>query len=300
MTSKGLTLPNWQYVSYLPNEITSLFDLAPTTLVWLLYGTAIDLTHRDQLKPYLDAHHPRIIYRPYRSDIATLDPLAWASQAAAWVNAVGLSGECIPANELNIEGMAEDWPRQITWLKAFAAAWHGGLLHQPALSPSGNYVAGYAAYDAAGLSGLAEWFGIIDAHIYANSQSLPNTNGKPLCITEFNNLDPASFFNARPAVRDCVWFLLGGTTDQARHDIIKQPANYASFKNWTGGVVPDPTFTVGPGIAALMKTKGDVPRSNEHYVADVQGFVFKSEASGNLGVYTWFKESNETHFLPFG
>lgn len=72
----------------------------------------------------------------------------------------------------------------------------------------------------------------------------------------------------------------------------------------TGGppvIAPKPpTFTVGPGVLALMATQGDKPESDEHYVVDQNGAVFKSETFGAKGIYQWNKEANKTVLLPFG
>jgi hypothetical protein len=67
----------------------------------------------------------------------------------------------------------------------------------------------------------------------------------------------------------------------------------------TGGNVPDPTYNVGQGVKDLMAQNGDTPQSDEHYVNDATGAVFKSETFGGKGLYQWNKQANKTVLLPF-
>lgn len=54
-------------------------------------------------------------------------------------------------------------------------------------------------------------------------------------------------------------------------------------------------FSVGPGIANLMKVHGDTPQSNEWYpTGDDWCFAF-----GEFGQYTYLKTTNTTYFTPF-
>ena len=66
----------------------------------------------------------------------------------------------------------------------------------------------------------------------------------------------------------------------------------------TGGKVAD--FVVGQGVTELMAKNKDLPLSDEHYVVDSGGRVFKSETFGSKGLYVWSKEANRTVVFPFG
>lgn len=67
----------------------------------------------------------------------------------------------------------------------------------------------------------------------------------------------------------------------------------------TGGTMPT-TFTVGQGVKDLMAQNSDTPESDEHYVPDATGQVFKSETFGAKGLYVWSKQANKTVIIPFG
>lgn len=310
LVNKGLTLPNRQWDLYSPAELAALEDLAPNNLVWPLYGGQIDRDHKRQLDPFITAHQPGLIYRPYADDIAQRTAIAWATICYQRILNVGHLGELIPWNEPNVEGMGEDWPRQIAWLKAFAAAWRATMmddpLHLPALSPNGTYRAGYDAYQA---SGLFVVYDAIDFHCYQQIDFNPVARftalGLRCDITEFNQVDPGWAFRGADiaGVRSCTWFILGGTADQAAHDILKQPIAYQSFKAWRPHVpnpTPNPTaIDVGQGVKDAMAAHGDAPTTNEHYLTDAKGFTFKSETCGTKGKCEWWKETNRTVYIPF-
>lgn len=300
----GLTLPNVAFRPYSANELAALDDLKPSVLIILLYGGMIDQTHMVQLAPYIFVHAPRIIFRPYAGNIPTWEPADWAHECDKRIRAVGL-GECIPANEQNLasESGSEDWAAQIAWLKDFAAAWrklNDRPLHLPALSPSGSWIDGVAAYRAADLDLL---FDRIDCHAYGPdaatiAMAVASTLRGPLDVTEFNQIDPGTFFSQiEKGVESATFFLLGGTINQSEYDILKQPAYYQSFKNWKGAKVAG--FNVGQGVKDLMAAQGDAPQSDEHYVNDASGQTFKSETFGSKGLYVWSKTSNKTVILPF-
>jgi GH25 family lysozyme M1 (1,4-beta-N-acetylmuramidase) len=247
---KGLTTPNVQYRAYTDAEIAGIVDLAPDVLVWIIYGSAIDLTHQAQLKPYLDAHHPRILYRPYADNIAFRDPRDWALICAHWITPLAYLGELIPANELNLEGMGEDWNAQILWLQSFVGAWGAFdmqmVLHLPALSPTGKWADGLWAYKKAGLDLLFER---IDVHAYGTDAETIVTAVHAILpglidVTEFNQIDPLVFAGQHPPAESATWFLIGGEADQAQYDLLKQPSSYASFKAWRTNV----TTAFTPGI----------------------------------------------------
>lgn len=60
------------------------------------------------------------------------------------------------------------------------------------------------------------------------------------------------------------------------------------------------TFAVGQGVKDLMTQHSDTPQSDEHYVVDEKGNVFKSETFGGKGLYQWNKQANKTVLIPFG
>ena len=95
-------------------------------------------------------------------------------------------------------------------------------------------------------------------------------------------------------------FVLGATPFTASPTTDWLPYNTDTVSPLLPGGTPVATFQVGPGIAALMATKKDTPQSNEHYAIDSNGQVYKSEAFGKLGLYSWNKDANITAFFPFG
>lgn len=237
---KGLTLPNRVWTRYTDAEMTAITDLKPSVLVMLLYGSVIDVTHANQLESFIDQNKPRILLRPYRDDIPTIDPESWALTCDAWVRAVGIKGEVIPANEMNLpaEHGAGDWGKHIEWLKRFAWEWtkrSPTILHLPALSPFGGWLDGLRAYRAAAADDL---YDRIDCHAYGSS-AIDSVKaiarifpGKPIDVTEFNGLNPSYFPQENPPCESATWFILGGTEDQSEYNILTIPSYYASFKNW--------------------------------------------------------------------
>lgn len=304
----GLTLPNRAFDPYTPAELAALGDLKPSVLVMLLYGGAIDQTHRQQLLPFLGAYAPRVLLRPYAGNIPTWSPETWAKECFARINAVRVPGELIPANEMNLasEGGSEDWSQHIEWLRGFEQAWvfedpkNQIPLHLPALSPTGNWTAGMLAYKDAGLDLL---FDRIDCHAYGPdaatiAMATVSTLRGPCDVTEFNQIDPALFASqVEKGIESATWFLLGGTPDQAPYDILKSPKDYQSFKEWKN-VPPTNAYDVGPGVLNLMTSKGDHPISDENYVNNAKGQTFKSETRGTKGVYTWWKADGRIEFVP--
>lgn len=243
MTSirKGLTLPNREWDKYSQEELDALYDLRPETLVWLLYGTDIDIVHQTQLQPFFDQNlDVKVIYRPYRDDIPKWNPVDWAREC--WRRVGRMTARLVPAevicdNERNlaVEHGNEDWNAHIWWLEAWSSEWKSRLgltmkVHMGALSPSGNYRAGMSIYKE---SGVYKYFDVIDAHVYGDPRivSLPQTI-QPICITEFNLWLPSDMIiYYKSAATDVVWFILGGTKDQSAYDILKLPNIYASFKD---------------------------------------------------------------------
>lgn len=297
----GLTLPNLAFDAYTAADLAALDDLKPSILVMLLYGGVIDVTHAQQLGTYLGIYEPTLLFRPYAGNIPQWKPQEWARECFKRINDVGLAGECVPANEFNIEGFGTDWQGQITWLTAFAAEWRklsSRKLHLPALSPVEGYQYGVIAYAQAGIFGL---YDVVDLHCYTTAHlevaaTVARGTTKPCVITEYNQVSSET---VAASGLDSVYFLLGGTPDQAQYDILKNQAAYDSFKAATGGHVPTTTFNVGQGVKDLMAANGDAPQSDEHYVNDATGATFKSETFGTKGLYVWSKTSNKTVILPF-
>ena len=100
---------------------------------------------------------------------------------------------------------------------------------------------------------------------------------------------------AKDGVRAAI-FCCGQFGDWANFDIAGESAIEATIRE---DFTVATTFSVGPGIAAMMLKHKDIATSNEHYVEDATGQVFKSEAFGTLGQYVWNKDSNQTGFFPF-
>lgn len=243
---KGLTLPNVAFRPYSTAELSALDDLKPSCLVFLLYGGAIDQQHAAQLAPYLHAHNPRILFRPYAGNILTWEPNTWAKECDKRIRVVSLAGECIPSNEQNLllEGGSEDWARHVTWFTALVQAWRAistEKVHLPALSPVGKWVDGILAYRAANIDLL---FDRIDVHCYGPDAAtvamvVTSTLRGKSDITEFNQIEPSLLFSqVEKGVESATWFLLGGTEDQASNDILKQPDAYQSFKSWGEETMP--------------------------------------------------------------
>lgn len=270
--NKGLTLPNRQWDDFTPDEIKGLNDLAPQTLVWIVYDVAYEQNrdHRLVVQTYIDAHPgTKVLVRPYAENILLMNPKDWAIECKKRLDWTWAEAEVIPANEMNLEGgqYAEDWNYQCSWLVSFAGAWQdlkaSYRTHLPALSPSGDYQKGWAVYSA---NQVNIDFDVVDAHVYSMDQvgalaNLPRASGQPASITEFNQVLPATMFDAvKDLVDDCTYFLLGGTADQSQYDILKQPTNYESFKNWNGGSpVADPTIAeLTARVAALEQRDHDI------------------------------------------
>ena len=287
---KGLTLPNTEWRAWTQDEVRALWDLEPQTLVVLAYNPdtrpAVE-SHRAEVKRYVDGHPGTVVlYRPYEPDIASRDPRDWAKECRRRVEYFGVPGELIPANELNIEGMYDDWKRQAEWLQAFSDAWRligGGIpLHLPALSPTGNYRAGYAAYK---LTWLFEAYDVVDVHGYGINgagvvHELYELAGKPVCVSEFNQDEPGLFFTDVASVAtDAVWFILSGTEDQAPYFLMSNLAYYDSFKGWkpmaNGYVAPTDPDAIKRlqtyAIWALQRIhNGEDPLNKDDYAANVK------------------------------
>jgi len=56
---------------------------------------------------------------------------------------------------------------------------------------------------------------------------------------------------------------------------------------------PAPKFSVGPGVAAKLAEKGDVPTSDEQYLGSEMSFT-----TGHKGIYIYSRGGNETLFIP--
>jgi hypothetical protein len=235
---RGLTLPNVAFRLYSAAELAALDDLQPSVVLVLLYGGAIDQTHLQQLRPYIDKHHPRLLYRPFAGNIPTWTPRAWASECRHRIQGLP-PGELVPDNERNLpsESGNNGWGAHITWLTAFVGIWRSFNLNTPvhlsALSPIPGYEYGLMAYVEAGLPTL---FDVADFHCYASehlasAKIVAGSIGKPSMITEFNQI-PSSTIAQETWAKGGVYFLLGGTDDQAQYDILKNPAAYQSFKTW--------------------------------------------------------------------
>lgn len=286
MSAKGLTLPDVAFRPYSAAELAALDDLQPGVLVILLYGGAIDLIHMDQIEPYLAAHRPRLLFRPYAGNIPQWQPADWARECAHRCEGYGRPYELICDNERNlaVEHGDETWDKHIDWLTSFAAEWRKrstAPLHLGALSPSGNWVSGLLAYEAAGLHKLFERK---DAHGYGQDapsqvEQVEAILGGPIDVTEFNQIDPGEMTDLGPAVESVTWFILGGTPDQAVYDLLKQPEKYQSFKR-IAKEVPMPEFDSpnheGPRAATvgvvLHATLGGSPTPQTEYDATVNWF----------------------------
>lgn len=296
--NKGLTLPNTQWRAYTDPEVAAINDLAPDTLIVLVYGDQqqAEAARYGVVADYL-AQHPsaRFIIRAYEPDIATRDATAWADECWARVEDWQIRDrlpELIPANEFNIEGMGEDWPRQVKWLKEFATRWREIAphvpLHLPALSPSGDWATGLWEYHKAGIDVL---FDRIDVHAYGPQAAVIVSVAStillgPIDVTEFNQIDPAVFFAAEPPCHSATWFILGGTSDQSVYDILTQPSYYASFKAMRN------TPSTGGNVADFTSPNHDGPR------AQTLGVVIHATLGGSASPQTeydatinWFEST---------
>ena len=161
MAAKGLCAPNRQWEAWNPGEIDAIIDLKPSVLFIILYNSPAWRVQIAAEKKVLKALPGcRFIYRAhFGDDVETkLSAIEWARECHRRL----LMGhpkthgvwELVPANELNLPAIEgdEDWPQHILWLKTFATtileAGRDLCLHLPALSPLGDFHAGWAAYAA--------------------------------------------------------------------------------------------------------------------------------------------------------
>ena len=242
---RGITCPNRQWERWTDAEIAALWDLAPETLLVLLYGAdSPALAHqRDDLHRYCNVYpDTRLLYRPYEPNIPHWPPALWADECRRRAALIGLPGEMICDNERNlpIEGGSEDWDAHARWLLAYAARWRElsrEMLHLGALSPTGDYRTGWRRYRDLGVFVA---FDTADVHCYPGAlddwRELAAVSGKPVSITELNQTDPRAYFAAvGDGARDACWFILSGTEDQRPYWLMGSPY-YQRFK----AVVPPP------------------------------------------------------------
>jgi hypothetical protein len=57
-------------------------------------------------------------------------------------------------------------------------------------------------------------------------------------------------------------------------------------------------FSVGPGVQQLMDEHADVPRSDETYLVEDEGYKI-SETFGRDAIYYWLQEDNAVHRVLF-
>lgn len=251
MIRRGINCPNRAWERWIDVEIRALWDLAPETLLILGYGPGIYVQRENRriVHEYLAARpDTRVLLRPYADAIPTYEPRRWAQECYARFAWWGIpEAELIPANEINLAGehgpMTEhgtpDWNKQVEWLKAFAEAWRKlwphNQLHLPALSPSpdrGHYN-GWIIYRAAGLH---QMYDVVDVHAYGSTavaevRTAAAFWGKPISVTEFNQIAPAMFFEGIVDVaRDGCYYILSGTEEWRQYWLTALPVYYESFK----------------------------------------------------------------------
>lgn len=133
--------------------------------------------------------------------------------------------------------MNEDWPTQIKWYKEFAEAFRklqpDAFTHLPALSPTGNYRAGYQAYKDAGLLKLFDW---PDRHVYTLAQFIEVPAG--YVITEWNQLPARTL--AINGIENFYFILDSDDPDFHQYSLMRNPGLYEDFKSWArqGIVLP--------------------------------------------------------------
>lgn len=159
MAAKGLCAPNRQWEAWHPHEIDAIIDLQPSVLVILLYNSPAVPAQIETEKRVLAALPGcRFIYRAHYGDKVETkaQPQQWAEECLSRLRLGHPKTrgvwELVPANELNLPAIDgdEDWPKHILWLKTFAQTISPRepdiILHLPALSPLGDFRAGWAAY----------------------------------------------------------------------------------------------------------------------------------------------------------
>lgn len=227
MTEKGLVATN--KVGWASDLVPHLKRLGVKRIQALIFDTpeeqVPDLLAAQAAVPGLG-----IVARIHAENIVTFNPEEWAEECVRRVLVLVRAGvniiAVIPCNEPNIEApeeLREDWDYQVDWYTRFSREWHLLTLGRgdssshlavdldlPALSPTGNWLAGLDAYEHADLHDLFDRF---DAHCYPGSETayrqvMARFPDRPVSVTEFNGIDPASFLAGLPEdVEDAYWFI---------------------------------------------------------------------------------------------
>jgi hypothetical protein len=293
-------MPNRQWERWTDAEITALWDLAPETLLILLYsGDSPAVSQQrsvvhDYCQTYRDT---RLLYRPFEPNIPHWRPDLWAEECSRRAELMGLPGEMICDNERNlaVEGGSEDWDSHARWLLPYAARWRElsrELLHLGALSPSGAYRVAWRRYRELGVFAA---YDVADAHCYpgalADWRELAAMSAKPVSITEFNQTDPRGYFAiVGDSARDAVWFILSGTQDQRAYWLMGSPY-YQAFKAPVPAPEPaDPV--VGEGFRKAEALVGGFVENEIWHLPGTDGKT--SLAVGARGYAVWRARTNRT------
>ena len=251
----GLTLPNAQWRLLSAHEEAAVLTLRPQALLILGYPDSPVLVEKiaQEARLWEALGRPKVLLRPYAPDIAERDPKHWGRVCVyLWraYSSYGIRAELILANELNREGMGNDWPRMEDWLVTAAEEVFqrepGIRQHRPALSPG---ILGYQEgwEYLAGSQGILDWFVIDDVHCYTEAQiqevgTLRHLFGHPIVCTEINSMPP-SLYVPRLAQAGCwesYWFILRWVDPEPgapNVDLIGSPY-FEDFKAMTHGSIP--------------------------------------------------------------
>lgn len=224
MALRGLTLPNAQWRLYTAEEEAAVLDLRPQALLILGYPDSpiLEAKTEQEARLWEALGRPPVLLRPYAENIMRdYTPQEWHRKTKSLLEAylVRMPVEWVPWNEPNIEGMGEDWDRQIRFAIGYVWPFRQDFwdvpLHLPALSPRGNYHDGLLSYSSATLPGPFT-FNKVDIHCYTEAQLEDaqfawNHFRAPVCITEINQMAPSFYLRRLTGmsfVEAAYWFIL--------------------------------------------------------------------------------------------
>jgi len=280
-------MPNAQWRPYASRELDAARALKPDGLLFIAYhfdaGQQRRIEQEVILCRTLGITSPLVrVYRGTVRDLEARDAAYEDSLLLARYRDAGLHPEWLPWNEMNIEDWGEDWPAQIEYAKAYLEAFRSYvsqpvIVHCPALSPTGNYRQGDAAYQAAG---LYELFDRHDHHVYTE-RDFP-TASQDACITEWNQLPARVIAHSG---FDNYYFILDSDDPQFwKYSLLRNPELYDDFRDATtdivqGGGVPeydrntvwfDYQKLYGP-LPALQKVRAEHPELGDAIERDANG-----------------------------
>jgi hypothetical protein len=248
----GINLSNLQYEPWPDGYVEQIIALHPEALLFMAYSPDIpsSLTCRDQLGQLIAALPGARVMLRILGDRTPTDPIERAREAARRHTFYGIAGaELVTHNERNLaaEAAAHTRVEEIIWwekhLTELARQVPTIRRHLSGLAPIGDYLAWYEAL--AGSAIIQRLVDVVDVHAYdAGTLSadtariaklFPNAG---VVVTEFNQIAPSRALAVAGPAKALLWFIAGGTNDQAQYDILRQPATLADFVAVTKGSPP--------------------------------------------------------------